>query len=218
VKDNVSYHLKAALHLLVDGRDSRLAGRTKISLLKGLQLDEVLKVEFSPEGKTGEPTLMPPSPSKSLWTEQQLYDHVSMLASKYAEAENVLVRNQEVVAEHSSIMTGLEEQMQELHSKLMNMASSSQASAAATLDTGSVETKIAKQDSAMVDVDDGKESSNPCRSPLFLASQSVRTDVNTRTERPPGMKDLMEQHLVRRMALKQKRREERSCRLDGSTE
>ena len=70
----------------------------------------------------------------------------------------------------------------------------------------------------MVDVDDGKESSNPCRSPLFLASQSVRTDVNTRTERPPGMKDLMEQHLVRRMALKQKRREERSRRLDGSTE
>ena len=35
---------------------------------------------------------------------------------------------------------------------------------------------------------------------------------------PVAAFDLMEQHLVRRMALKQKRREERSRRLDGSTE
>ena len=93
MKGNVSYRLKAALHLLVDAHDSTVAGRTKMSLLKGLQLDEVPQVEFNPGGETEEPTLMPPSPSRSLWIEHRLSDRMSMLASKYAEAETMLVRN-----------------------------------------------------------------------------------------------------------------------------
>ena len=51
MKGNVSYRLKAALHLLVDAHDSTVAGRTKMSLLKGLQLDEVPQVEFILEVK-----------------------------------------------------------------------------------------------------------------------------------------------------------------------